>query len=257
MNGPPTDALSYILSLPRISIKRVVQKWNVVLDIQQTVRYEIYNEEGVQIGMMLERSTGKFAAIGRQVEKTKRPFCIDLIDMQGNILLSITRPFKVIRSHCKILIPYNGNGNGMYYFTENGWKNNKREVESIEIGECNEKWTVFNKKYELVENGRLFGKIKSEYLSWEFPIFDANDGSKCAQVTRRMCNWQVEMFSDGGVYSLEFNPNGSHNLDLNKRGVVLSTVVAIDFDQFSLHSKDESGFDNGYLYNRAFPFAGP
>ncbi|GMM46220.1 hypothetical protein DAPK24_027950 [Pichia kluyveri] len=246
MNGPPTDTLSYILTLPRISIKRVVQEWNVFFDIQQTVQYEIYNEEGVQIGMMLERKTGKLGAISRQLDGTDRPFCIDLIDMQGNILLSVTRPFKVIRSHCKISIPYNGMGNGMYSFTDNRWKKNDRKYESIEIGECNEKWTFFKKKYELVENGRLFGKIKSEYLSWEFPIFDVNDGSKCAQVTRKMSNWQIEMFSDGGIYSLEFNPNGSHSLDLNKRCVVLSTVVAIDFDQFSLHSKDESGFDNSY-----------
>lgn len=230
--------VSNILRNSTLIIERKIEYMNLFLGFEQSNKYAVYNESGQQIAWLIERDFGFWKLILRQIYKLHRPFKVDLIDLEGNLLMTIDRPFSFINSHIKSYLP---------------------DMETM-IGESVQSWHLWRRRYNLFkldnnnnnneyEDNELiqFAKIDSGFLRWEFPLYDKN-GLITGEVSRNFGGLFREALTDTGVYILRMDgnsfPNGESSygeinrdgLSFDERAVLLSNAVSIDFDYFSRHS---------------------
>lgn len=219
----------WMLSQPTLVVERRIEYMNLFLGFEQANQYALYDGNGTQIGWIMERDFGIGKAIMRQIYRLHRPFTVDVIDMNGGLLMTIRRPFSWINSHIKsVVVDYDGN-------------------ETV-VGESVQSWHLWRRRYNLFrsdDDGDFvqFGKIDSGFLRWEFPIYNER-GEISGSVSRNFGGFFREAFTDTGVYilrmdgmdNIEGGPPSDRPLTLEERAVVLANAVSIDFDYFSRHS---------------------
>lgn len=232
----PSDAIYNILSQPTLAIERKVEFMNVILGFEQANRYAIMDMSGAHIGYMEEEDFGIGKAIMRQVYRLHRPFSVRVLDKYGAHCLTIRRPFSFINSHIKAIIPATHPGG-----------------EEVVVGETKQQWHLWRRKYNLflrkweTEEYDQFGLVDAPFLSFQFPIKDAED-RVIGAVDRNWVGFARELFTDTGVYMLRMDPSSfaelghlypvvAGPLTLDQRAVMLGTAVSIDFDYFSRHSR--------------------
>lgn len=244
-----------ILNEPTIIIERQIEFMNVFLGFEQANRYAILDVNGNKIASMMERDFSIAKAIMRQFYRLHRPFLVDVFDNWGNVIMTIKRPFSFINSHIKTIVPPsayvdNGSGTTQYHDGKDG----------TIVGETIQNWHLWRRRYELFQKDGAkgssfdqFGKIDAPFLSFEFPVIDAN-GKIMASVDRNWVGLGREMFTDTGVYVVRFDSQKCFNdiyhdemlsdqvLSLDQRAVLLANAVSIDFDYFSRHSRQSGGF---------------
>lgn len=254
----PTHPAFPLLSQSTLIIERRIEYMNLFLGFEQANQYAIYNTSNEQIGWIIERDFGLSKMILRQIYRLHRPFIVDVLDMNGNLMLSIKRPFSFINSHIKAMIPYTDQ-------LLRGHQDAEVNVDKdglVVVGESVQNWHLWRRKYNLFnfdfQNGNYnqFGVIDSGFLSWDFPIYD-QDNAVFSSVSRNFNGLFREAFTDTGVYVLRMDPldnelsngnSGNYNvvepLTLDEKAVVLANAVSIDFDYFSRHS----GMGGGGLF---------
>lgn len=244
-----THACFPILSQPTLVIERRIEYMNLFLGFEQSNKYALYDAMGTQIGWLIERDFGIGKAIMRQVYRLHRPFTVDLLDIEGNLLLTIKRPFSFINSHIKAILP-------MQVDESDPLAKEAADIEpdGIVVGESVQSWHLWRRRYNLFESindgsgaFKQFGKIDSGFLRWEFPVYDEN-GMVHGEVSRNFSGLFREAMTDTGVYVLrmdpssfeggetEYGPISGKALTLDEKAVMLSNAVSIDFDYFSRHS---------------------
>lgn len=228
MNQNPV--LRSILSNNQLVVERQIEYMNLFLSFEQYNKYAIYNVSGVQLGWMIERETSFLNTILRQVYRTHRPFCIDLMDMNGNIGLTVKRGFSLINSHTKVMLPMSGELKGLKDQYEVDEKGN-----AIVVGESLQRWHLLRRKYEVFTNegnGEMqqVGSVNAPFLAWDFPI-ENGDGTILGSISRTFKGIFREVLTDTGVYVVDV---GQFNMEA--RAAVLGCAVSIDFDYFSRHS---------------------
>ncbi|GME95841.1 hypothetical protein B5S28_g4268 [[Candida] boidinii] len=251
------DLVYKILSQPTLVIERQIEFMNLFIGIEQSNKYRLLDTEGNQLGYLIERDFNFFKLIMRQIYKLHRPFTVDLYDNNGNLLLTIDRPFSLINSHIKTFLP------------------NINTKESYLIGESVQNWHLWRRKYNLFLNNKFdnenfdqYGLINSPFLSWEFPIFN-NENKIIGSISKNFVGLMREFFTDTNLYVLRMDPSSFANEELqqyyyginnnkgfsgktmtiDERAVMLANAISIDFDYFSRHSRGPGGglflFDSG------------
>ncbi|CAI8493001.1 unnamed protein product [Pichia kudriavzevii] len=84
----------WMLSQPTLVVERRIEYMNLFLGFEQANQYALYDGNGTQIGWIMERDFGIGKAIMRQIYRLHRPFTVDVIDMNGGLLMTIRRPFS-------------------------------------------------------------------------------------------------------------------------------------------------------------------
>lgn len=204
-----------MISDDRLIIERKIEYLNLFLSFEQANKYGIYNATGMQIGWILEREPNLWSTIKRQLLRTHRPFVLDLIDMDGNVLLNIKRHLKIINSNVQVSVPY--------------------QEEDI-LAESQQRFHIWRRQYEVFtsteESSVQFGKIDSALLSWEFAV-KGYDGQPVANISRNFNGFLREILTDTGVYVIDWP-----SLDDQQRLALLATCISIDYDYFSRHSSN-------------------
>lgn len=239
----------HILSQPTLIIERRIEYMNLFLGFEQSNKYALFDAMGTQIGWLIERDFGIGKAIMRQVYRLHRPFTVDVLDLEGNLLLTIKRPFSFINSHIKAILP-------MQIDESDPLVQQAADVDTdgIIVGESVQSWHLWRRRYNLFESindgsgaFRQFGKIDSGFLRWEFPVYDEN-GLISGSVSRNFSGLFREAMTDTGVYVLRMDPSSFESeetefgrisnkpMTLDQKAVMLSNAVSIDFDYFSRHS---------------------
>ncbi|CAK9441547.1 uncharacterized protein LODBEIA_P54150 [Lodderomyces beijingensis] len=237
----PEDPIYSILAEPTLVIERQIEFMNLFIGFEQANNYTIMNASGQIIGFMQEKDVGLMKTLGRQFFRLHRPFAIDVYNLQGELALSIKRPFSFINSHIKALLPgYNhANNNELIY-----------EV----VGESVQRWHLWRRRYNLfkledeeTDDYEQFGDVDAPFLSFDFPVKDES-GQVIASIDRNWVGLGREMFTDTGVYVLRFDPRSFEGMEqyygeisksgitMDQRAVILSCFTSIDFDYFSRHS---------------------
>lgn len=246
----PHDPITDILSHHTLVIERRIEMMNVFLGFEQANRYIIMDTNGNQLGYMIERDIGIMKMIMRQVYRLHRPFTVDVFDNNGNLLMTIKRPFSFINSRIQSILP--------------GFQNVKDD--GVVIGESIQSWHLWRRRYNLFLNANVetneefdqFGAIDAPFLSFQFPVQDS-EGYVNGAVDRNWVGLGRELFTDTGVYIMRMAPASfigleqeypalGPGLSLDQRLVMLGTAISVDFDYFSRHS-DGRGFG-------VFPFFG-
>lgn len=231
----PSDAVVHLLSQPALVIERQLELMNVVMGFEQANRYAIMDTYGNHIGYMEEEDIGITKMLLRQVYRLHRPFVVRVYDRYNNHILTIRRPFSLINSHIKAILP---GGDGT---------NDQRYV----VGETKQEWHPWRRRYNLfLRTGEdeydQYGRIDAPFLSFSFLVRN-EQGQTIAAVDRNWRGLMREFITDTGIYVLRMDRSAfsglpyeeqvvDQPLTLDQRAIMLGAAVSIDFDYFSRHS---------------------
>lgn len=182
------------------------------MGFEQANKYAIVDPAGNPIGYIAEEDTTFVKAMSRQMLRTHRPFKASVLDLEGNEILKIHRPFAFINSRIMISTP-----------------------DDRLIGEVQQEWHLIRRRYNLftVEqpdpteyevvdttataltnekakgdakslNRVQFAHIDGGFLALDFDMQD-EQGQKMASVNRNFVGFARELFTDSGQYALRFD----------------------------------------------------
>ncbi|CAG8498965.1 6170_t:CDS:2 [Funneliformis caledonium] len=197
-----------ILQNPTLVVARQLEMLNIFLGFEQANKYALLDPNGNCVGYVAEEES--FAStILRQLFRTHRKFNAMIIDLEGQLILKIRRPFAWINSRIFI-----------------------STSEEHLIGEVHQQWHLWRRRYNLFINRKQFARIDTGFLSWDFNIEDEL-GSILGSVNRNFSGIARELFTDTGKYVIRMD---SRELTFDQRAVILAAAISIDFDYFSRHS---------------------
>ncbi|KAI8069976.1 Scramblase-domain-containing protein [Gongronella butleri] len=206
-----------LLSQSALVVGRELEMMNVFLGYEQANKYKIMDPQGNILGFIAEEE-GFVKSLGRQLLRTHRPMKATILDVHGNVLFKIDRPFTYINSR-------------IYIHDEND------EL----IGEVQQRWHLLRRKFDLFIGKDQFAAIDAPFLSWDFDLQD-DTGKPIGNINRNFVGFAREIFTDTGQYVLRMDAvDTSDGLTLDQRAVMLATAISIDFDYFSRHSSHTHG----------------
>ena len=171
--------------------------------IEVNSEYAVYNKDGNQIAAVRQ--------VGQSPLKKALRFLGDIdqflthnlqiVDMTGNVLLTVTRPRKFIKSRVEI-----GDGSGR------------------SIGEVVQKNMIGKINFDLVAGGSKVGSINAEnWRAWNFSIQDSS-GREIARITKTWEGLAKTMFTTADNYVLQIH----EKLDEPLRSLVVASALSVD-----------------------------
>ncbi len=171
--------------------------------IEVNTEYAVYDQNGNQIGAI--RQVGQSAVkkalrfLGSVDQFLTHSF--QIVDMSGNVLLSITRPAKIVKSRLEI-----------------------SDSSGRPIGSIVQK-NVFGKiGFGLQAGGSEVGAIKAEnWRAWNFSIQDST-GNEVARITKTWEGLAKTMFTTADNYVLQIH----RKLEEPLRSMVIASALSVD-----------------------------
>ncbi|EPY49708.1 phospholipid scramblase [Schizosaccharomyces cryophilus OY26] len=251
-----------LLSQDVLIVERQLEMMNVFLGYEQANRYVILNHQGQHLGYIAEKGHTSFlSSMSRQLFRTHRPFVADVMDVHGNPILQLQRPFSWINSHLNVSA-----------------FNYSSDQPSL-VGEIIQKWHPWRRKYQLflAQSDMLdqFASVDERVLSWDFLLRNA-DNQILGSVTRNFMGLPREFFTDTGNYVLRFTSKDANlgtvennqllqaaegdtsqvcprEMSLEERAVMLGSAVTIDFDYFSRTNSPTAGLTFPIMFGSSSP----
>ncbi|WBW71027.1 mitochondrial phospholipid scramblase [Schizosaccharomyces osmophilus] len=251
-----------LLSQDVLIVERQLEMMNVFLGYEQANRYVILNHEGHHLGYIAERGHASFlSSMSRQLFHTHRSFVADVMDVHGNPVLQLQRPFSWINSRLNVSA-----------------FNNSSDQPSL-VGEVIQKWHPWRRKYQLfLAQSNIvdqFAAVDERVLSWDFLLRNA-DNQILGSVNRNFMGLPREFLTDTGNYVLRFTSKDanlgsvennqllqaaegdtsqvcSREMSLEERAVMLGSAVTIDFDYFSRTNSPAAGFTFPIMFGSSSP----
>lgn len=141
----------------------------------------MYDTSGNVVAHLIEEEGSLGKAIGRQVLRTRRSFTATVLSPGGDqIIFRLRRPMYLINSTM---------------YVEDG--------EGQRIGEIQQRWHLWRRRYELFIGTRQFAAVDGGFLAWEFRLQDELGGS-LALIDRNFSGFGKELFTDAGRYAIHF-----------------------------------------------------
>ncbi|KAJ3267894.1 hypothetical protein HDV01_003798 [Terramyces sp. JEL0728] len=213
---PRESPESFIFKHNSLAVGRQLEIMNVILGYEQANKYSLSTVDGQNVGIICEEESSFKSAILRQMFRTRREYNADLLDLGGNLLYKIKRPFKwFLNSTIKI-----------YYKEE-------------EIGFVKSDWHLWRRRYDLFVKDEQFARIDMGLWAWDFEARD-NKEQKVSDINRNFTGFMREIFTDMGKYIVHYDAtiDGTHKISLDQRAVLLACAMSIDIDYFSRHSNN-------------------
>lgn len=171
--------------------------------IEVNNEYAIYDQNGVQIGAV--RQVGQSAA--KKVIRVLTSYDqfmthkLQVVDMQGTVLLALTRPAKLVKS--KVIVQ-DGHGN--------------------EVGTIVQQNAIGKIRFSLEAGGRAHGSINAEnWRAWNFNIRDSQD-VEVARVTKTWEGLAKTVFTTADNFVVQIH----RPLEEPLRTLVVASSLAID-----------------------------
>jgi uncharacterized protein YxjI len=171
--------------------------------IEVNNEYAIYDQHGTQIGAI--RQVGQSAAkkalrmIGSVDQFLTHK--LQVVDLQGNVLLALTRPAKVIKS--KILV---------------------QDARGAEVGQIVQQNMIGKIRFGLEANGELHGSINAEnWRAWNFRVED-DAGNEVARITKTWEGLGKTLFTTADNFVVQIH----RPLEDPLRSLVVASSLAID-----------------------------
>ena len=168
--------------------------------------FDIYNPEtGEQMMTCREEKLGFFTKMFRFTKyKTMTPFHVEIKDLSGAPILSITRESSFLGFALVNVLDENGNI----------------------VGSLKRKFTLGGAKLELNDaNGQIQSTLKGNFIGWDFKI--SKDEQELASISKKWAGIGKELFTSADNYILAINENVSSNDQ--SRTLMLAAVLCIDF----------------------------
>jgi len=190
---------------------RQKKEWGEILTgIETRNRYEVLDLSNRTLMYAEEQGGSAMEVITRLFLKSLRPFQMNLLDPQGNLLYQLKRPFR-------------------FYFHELEIK----KADGSQIGSLKRNFSIVRRSYTVFDhNGNeiyeLFGPF---FHPWTFHI--RKGIQELGKITKKWSGLLKESFSDADNFGIVF----PDNIDLNHKAILLGTVFLIDFVHFENSGK--------------------
>ncbi|KAK3813631.1 MAG: Scramblase-domain-containing protein [Linnemannia gamsii] len=258
----PYDNAAKLLAQPALIMTRQIEMMNVLVGFEQANKYAIVDPSGSPIGYIAEEDTTMVKAMSRQLLRTHRPFKASVLDLEGNEVLKIQRPFAFINSRIMILTPDDrliGEVQQVWHLVRRKYNLFTIEQPDPSTIQKDESTTAISKERAIDGQGLnrvQFAHIDGGFLALDFDMQDEH-GRPMASVNRNFVGFAREIFTDSGQYALRFDAanlqeakeiqaakdesalaqlESRGGLTLDQRAIMLACAVSIDFDYFSRHS---------------------
>jgi hypothetical protein len=150
------EGVKRLLAVPALVIARQLEMMNLFLGYEQANKYQILDPEGVLLGYLMEEETSLKGAVIRQVLKRNRPFKASVLGINGELLLTIRRPFSFINSKIFISVP------------------GSEGQEDIVIGEVQQSFHIYKRRYQFYvkreEEMEQFAETDEGLMAWDFRV---------------------------------------------------------------------------------------
>ncbi|KAG0308536.1 hypothetical protein BGZ97_013353 [Linnemannia gamsii] len=206
----PYDTAAKMLTQPALIMTRQIEMMNVLVGFEQANKYAIVDPSGAPIGYIAEEDTTMVKAMSRQVLRTHRPFKASVLDLEGNEVLKIHRPFAFINSRIMISTPDDrliGEVQQEWHLVRRKYNLFTIEQPDPSMIEKDESTTAISKERALDGQGLnrvQFAHIDGGFLALDFDMQD-EQGRPMASVNRNFVGFARELFTDSGQYALRFD----------------------------------------------------
>ncbi|KAG0261512.1 hypothetical protein BG011_000976 [Mortierella polycephala] len=204
------DTAFNLLAQPALIMTRQVEMMNVLVGFEQANKYAIVDPSGTPIGYIAEEDTTMMKAMSRQVLRTHRPFQASVLDLEGNEILKIHRPFAFINSRIMISTPDNrliGEVQQEWHLIRRRYNLFTVEQPDPSTFEKDDKTTAISTQRAADGQGLnrvQFAHIDGGFLALDFDMHD-EQGHRMASVNRNFVGFARELFTDSGQYALRFD----------------------------------------------------
>lgn len=165
--------------------------------------FAVYDQTGRQIAAVREVGRNLMTkAVGVSSDQN-RSYRFQVVDLHGQVLLTMTRPTTILKS--KMII---------------------RHPNGTMIGQITQKTLglLGRVRFNLESDGRVLGSLTAEnWDAWDFSIEDAN-GTEVGRITKTWAGLAREWFTKGDHYVVRIDPSLDHPL----RTLVVATALAVD-----------------------------
>lgn len=171
--------------------------------IEVNNEYAIYEQNGQQIGAVRQVGQSTAKKVIRVLGSYDQFFThkLQVVDMQGNVLLALTRPAKVLKSR---VIVQDGHGN--------------------EVGAIVQQNAIGKIRFNLEAGGHTYGSINAEnWRAWNFNIRDHTD-TEVARITKTWEGLAKTMFTTADNFVVQIH----RPLEDPLRTLVVASSLAID-----------------------------
>jgi uncharacterized protein YxjI len=165
--------------------------------------YAIYDQHGTQIGAVRQVGQSKAKKLVRLVSNVDQFLThkLQIVDMQGNVQLALTRPAKVMKS--KVVV---------------------QDGAGREIGSIVQQNMIGKIHFGLESEGNTYGSINAEnWRAWNFNIQD-HAGTEVARITKTWEGLAKTMFTTADNYVVQIH----RPLEEPLRSLVIAAGLAID-----------------------------
>jgi uncharacterized protein YxjI len=165
--------------------------------------YAIFNQSGQQVGAVREVAQSSAKKAMRLLSSMDQYMThkLQVVDLQGNVVLALTRPAKVVKS--KIVV---------------------QDGAGRELGAIIQRNAIGKIRFGLESAGQELGEIRAEnWRAWNFSIVDAS-GTEVARITKTFAGLAAAAFTTADNYVVQIEaPMGEpfHHL-------VIAAAVSVD-----------------------------
>lgn len=121
----PDSIGAALLTQPALVVGRELEMMNVFLGYEQANRYKMMDPQGNHVGYIAEEE-GLGKSISRQLLRTHRKMNATVLNLQGEVVFKIVRPYSLVNSR-------------IFIYT----------VDDELVGEVQQRWNLVRRKYDL------------------------------------------------------------------------------------------------------------
>jgi uncharacterized protein YxjI len=191
-----------ITQYQQLVVIQAVEHLEVFTGIETENRYSIMTPEGETLLYAYEES-GFF---GRQFLNTHRPLTVQVIDQDGELVLTASRDFFWLLSHLYV-----------------------HDYEDRPLGSLHRRFSVLNRRFSLQDpSGVALAEIQGSLFHPNTFVFK-RQGAEVARITKQWSGIMREAFSDADTFLVQFDHQA---LAPDLSWLVLASAIAIDLDFF-------------------------
>lgn len=169
--------------------------------LKLTNGYKVYDANNNEIGLIKENMPGSRILLSLIVSKQNLPMTLEVYNMEGKMIASLTRGFTLFMSNMKVL-------------DENG----------TQVATIKQKFGL-KPKFELLDmSGAKIATIQGNWTAWDFSITDTNN-NPLGSISKKFNGLAKELFTDADKYVVNIEPSVT---DEAQRIAIASTAAAID-----------------------------
>ncbi len=199
------EQLENILSQDSIVVVQATEWKNIALGFDSANKYNVFDQNGQQLGMAAEEGGGAGGWLIRQFLNSRRPCKIHIYDTQGQEVATGKKPFRLFFSEMSAIVN-----------------------EQI-LGRARRRFSILKRRYSIESKTPPFDIESSIFQFGKYTFDITRNGAPVATITKHFEGVMKMAFTQADSFSITFKDS---RLTLEERCVLLFTLFLIDFDVF-------------------------